>query len=36
MGAELIDTFIALKGFEVERHQQWVSEWDLDEYLHHL
>jgi glutamine synthetase len=36
MGGELVDTFVAVKRFECERHRQWVSEWDLAEYLHHL
>jgi glutamine synthetase len=36
MGTELVDTFVAMKRFEAERHRQWVSEWDLAEYLHHL
>jgi glutamine synthetase len=36
MGRELVDTFVAMKRFETERHRQWVSDWDLDEYLHHL
>ena len=33
---ELIDTFLALKRFEVQRHQAWVSDWEVEEYLHHL
>jgi len=36
MGRELVDTFLAMKRYETERHRQWVSDWDLDEYLHHL
>jgi glutamine synthetase len=36
MGPELIETFVTMKRFELERYHQWVSEWDLDEYLHHL
>ena len=36
MGAELVDTFLAVKRFEIERYREWVSEWDLDEYLPHL
>ena len=31
-----LDTFGALKGYEVERYNQHVSDWDIDEYLHHL
>ena len=33
---ELIDTFVALKRFEIERHHAWVSDWEIDEYLQHL
>ena len=36
LGPVLVDTFLALKRFELERHRTWVSDWDLDEYLHHL
>jgi glutamine synthetase len=36
LGPELVATFVAMKRFETERHRAWVSEWDLDEYLHHL
>lgn len=36
LGPELIRTFLALKRFEVERHREWVSDWEIDEYLHHL
>ena len=36
MGPVLVDTFVALKRFELERHRTWVSDWELDEYLHHL
>jgi glutamine synthetase len=32
----LVDTFLAMKRFEIERHRTWVSDWELDEYLHHL
>ena len=28
--------FLAMKRFELERHRAWVSDWELDEYLHHL
>ena len=28
--------FLAVKRFEVERHRAWVSDWEIDEYLHHL
>ena len=36
LGAETVDAFIAMKRFECELHSQWVSDWDLDEYLRHL
>jgi glutamine synthetase len=36
LGPEIVDTFLAVKRFEVERHRAWVSDWEVDEYLHHL
>ena len=36
MGPEIVDTFLTVKRFEVERHRTWVSDWEIDEYLHHL
>ena len=36
MGRELVETFVTMKRFEIERYRSYVSEWDLDEYLHHL
>jgi glutamine synthetase len=36
MGAETVDTFVALKRSEIERHRTWVSDWEIAEYLHHL
>jgi glutamine synthetase len=36
LGAELIETFIRLKRFEMSRFNAWVSDWELDEYLDHL
>jgi glutamine synthetase len=36
MGRELVGTFVAVKRFELERHRAHVSEWELEEYLHHL
>ncbi len=36
MGPQIVDTFTAVKRFELERHRQWVSDWEIDEYLHHL
>jgi glutamine synthetase len=36
IGPRIVDTFLAIKRFEIERHRNWVSDWELDEYLHHL
>jgi glutamine synthetase len=36
VGPEIVETFLAMKRFEVERHRLHVSDWDLAEYLHHL
>jgi glutamine synthetase len=36
LGPEIVDTFLAVKRFEVGRHRAWVSDWEIAEYLHHL
>jgi glutamine synthetase len=36
IGAEIVTPFVAMKRFEVERHRSWVSDWELDEYAHHV
>jgi glutamine synthetase len=36
LGPALVETFLAVKRFEVERHRAWVSDWEIAEYLHHL
>jgi glutamine synthetase len=36
IGPQIIDTFLAMKRFESERHRTWVSDWEITEYLHHL
>jgi glutamine synthetase len=36
LGDQLVDAFVRLKRFEVSRFNQWVSDWELDEYAHHL
>jgi glutamine synthetase len=36
VGPEIVDTFLTMKRFEVERYRQHTSDWDLAEYLHHL
>jgi glutamine synthetase len=36
IGSEIVDTFVGMKRFELDRYRQHVSDWDLTEYLHHL
>jgi glutamine synthetase len=36
LGPQTIETFLAVKRFEIERHRAWVSDWEIAEYLHHL
>ncbi len=36
LGEQIVETFVAMKRFELERHRAWVSDWERDEYLHHL
>ncbi len=36
LGPEIVATFLAVKRSESDRHQAWVSDWDVAEYLHHL
>jgi glutamine synthetase len=36
LGPEIVDTFLMVKRFEVDRHRAWVSDWEIAEYLHHL
>jgi glutamine synthetase len=36
LGSQIVETFLAVKRFEVERHRAWVSDWEIAEYLHHL
>jgi glutamine synthetase len=36
LGNQIVDTFLAVKRFEIERHRAWVSDWEIDEYVHHL
>jgi glutamine synthetase len=36
LGPQIVETFLAVKRFEVERHRAWVSDWEIAEYLHHL
>jgi glutamine synthetase len=36
LGPEIVETFVAVKRFEIGRHRAWVSDWEITEYLHHL
>ncbi len=36
LGPEIVETFLAVKRFEVERHRAWVSDWEIAEYMQHL
>ena len=36
LGEAVVETFVRLKRFEVERFDQWVTDWELDEYADHL
>jgi glutamine synthetase len=36
MGEDLVTGFTAVKGFEVERFEQWVTDWEVTEYMTHL
>ncbi|MEB3103679.1 glutamine synthetase family protein [Ferviditalea candida] len=36
LGSEITDTFIVIKKYELDRYNQWVSDWELREYAHHL
>jgi glutamine synthetase len=36
LGKETVDTFAAIKRFEIERHAAHVSDWELDEYMQKL
>ena len=36
LGPEIVQTFLAVKRFEIGRHRAWVSDWEIAEYLHHL
>jgi glutamine synthetase len=36
LGTQIVQTFVAVKRFEIERYRAWVSDWEIAEYLHHL
>jgi glutamine synthetase len=36
MGSQLVETFLSIKRYELERYHRHVSEWDIAEYAHHL
>ena len=35
-GPALVETFLTIKRFELERYHRHVSDWDIAEYAHHL
>ena len=36
VGAEIVDTFLAIKRFELERFRAHTTDWEIDEYMRHL
>jgi glutamine synthetase len=36
LGDGLVETFFAMKRFELDRYSHWVTDWELDEYARHL
>jgi glutamine synthetase len=36
LGDEIVQTFMAIKRYEIERHRAWVSDWEVAEYAQHL
>jgi glutamine synthetase len=36
LGPQIVETFLAVKRSEIDRHHAWVSDWEIAEYLHHL
>ncbi|CAN5461720.1 type I glutamate--ammonia ligase [soil metagenome] len=36
LGSELVETFLAIKRFELERFMAYTTDWELTEYMHHL
>ncbi len=36
IGSETVETFLAIKGFELERFNGHTTDWELNEYMHHL
>jgi glutamine synthetase len=36
LGDGLVETFFAMKRFELDRFNHWVTDWELDEYARHL
>jgi glutamine synthetase len=36
LGDGLVQTFLAVKRFELDRFSQWVTDWEVDEYARHL
>jgi glutamine synthetase len=36
MGADLVGTFLTIKGYELDRAKKYVTDWEFAEYTHHL
>lgn len=36
LGPDVVETFLAIKRFELERFRSHTTDWELDEYMHHL
>jgi glutamine synthetase len=36
LGQELVETFKAIKEYELNRFRYWVTDWEFREYSHHL
>ena len=36
VGPELVRDFAVVKRWELDRFQRWVTDWEVDEYSHHL
>jgi glutamine synthetase len=36
MGEDLVQTFLTIKNYELDRYRKWVSDWEFDEYAYRL
>lgn len=36
LGAPLVETFLTIKNYELDRYRKWVSDWEFDEYAYRL